>query len=233
MAEAEELCASLPSPRPWSAIGLVLNPRGLERAMDAALDEVNLVAYASDGYSRINTGAPADTRNRVAAELAAAARAAGLRVTVTIAVTFGDPVDGDVPKGSVGALAAEMTDAGAHEINLGDTIGVAVPELVAERIAEVRSAARGAALRCHFHDTNRTGYANVYAALGAGVDTLDASVGGYGGSPLHPGAGGNVATEHLVWMLERSGFETGMNRGRLVEAARWLSARLGDAQPAS
>jgi hydroxymethylglutaryl-CoA lyase len=233
MAGAEEVCASLPSPRRWSAIGLVLNARGLERALAAALDEVNIVAYASDGYSRINTETPSGARNQVAAELAAAARETALRVTVTIAVAFGDPVEGDVPVGRVSALAAAMAEAGAHEINLGDTIGVAVPELVASTIAEVRGAAPGTALRCHFHDTNRTGYANVYAAIAAGVDAIDASVGGHGGSPLHPDAGGNVATEHLAWMLGRSGFDTGLDRGRLVETDRWLSTRLGAAQPSS
>jgi hydroxymethylglutaryl-CoA lyase len=226
MAGAEEICAGLPSPRPWSAIGLVLNERGLLRALETTLDEINIVAYAADGYSELNTGATAESRNRAAAELAAEARRAGRRVTATIAVAFGDPVDGDVPAGRVGELAAAMAEAGADEVNLGDTIGVAVPDLVAEQVAAVQRAAPDTAVRCHFHDTHRTGYANVFAALASGVDTLDASVGGRGGSPLHPGAGGNIATEHVAWMLRRSGIDTGLDRERLVDTARWLADRL-------
>jgi hydroxymethylglutaryl-CoA lyase len=226
MEGAEEICAALPADRSWSAIGLVLNGKGLERALDTGLDEINIVAYASDGYSERNTGAPAARRNRQAAELVSAARHGGRRVTVTIAVAFGDPLEGDLPSRRIADLAAAMSEAGADEINLGDTIGVAVPELVAERVGAVRRAAPKAAVRCHFHDTHHTGYANVYAALAAGVETLDGSVGGHGGSPLHPGAGGNVATEDLVWMLERSGFDTGLERDRLIDTAQWLSAEL-------
>lgn len=226
MAGAEEVCRRLPEDRSWSAIGVVLNRRGLERALGAGIDEVNVVAYAADGYAELNTATSAARRNREAADLAALGRGRGLRVSATIAVAFGDPVDGDVPAERVAELAAALFEAGAQEINLGDTIGVAVPGLVTRAVAAVRRRAPDAAIRCHFHDTHRTGYANVYAALSAGVTAFDASVGGRGGSPLHPGAGGNVATEDLVWMLERSGFATELDRDRLLDAARWLSERL-------
>ena len=138
------------------------------------------------------------------------------------------PVDPD----HVADLSAEFVRAGAHEIALGDTIGVAVPSQVATTIVRVREAG-AAALRCHFHNTRNTGYANVFAAIDAGVDAIDTSVGGYGGSPFSPGAGGNVATEDVVWALERSGLATGLDHAAVVATAQWLAERLGDETPPS
>ena len=123
MAGAEEICAEL-GDRSFSAIGLVLNQRGMERALSCDLDEINLVAYASDGYAEKNTGAGAAARNTEAAGLVAAAGAEGRRTSVTISVAYGDPVDGPVPAARVAEIAAEMADAGTDEISLGDTIGV-------------------------------------------------------------------------------------------------------------
>lgn len=232
MAGAEEICAALGG-RTFSAIGLVLNGRGLDRALACDLDEINVVAYAADGYAGKNTGADAAVRNQEAAGLIAAARAAGRFVSVTIAVAFGDPIDGPVPPERVADLAERFAGAGADEIALGDTIGVATPPSVAALVPLVRSAAAGRAVRCHFHNTRNTGYANAVAAFDAGVDALDASVGGYGGSPFSPGAGGNVATEDLVAMLAAMGVDTGIDAARTAEVGRWLAERLGhDAPPA-
>jgi hydroxymethylglutaryl-CoA lyase len=227
MAGAEEICDALGERREWSAIGLVLNGRGLDRALDTDVDEINVVAYASDGYAEKNTGATAAVRNAEAADLIARAAAAGRRTSVTISVAFGDPVEGDVPAERVVGIAGMMVEAGAGEVALGDTIGVAVPTMVTERVAAVREATPDAAVRCHFHNTHNTAYANVFAALAAGVEALDASVGGYGGSPFAPQAGGNVATEDVAWMLERSGVGTGLDGDSLVATARWLAAALG------
>lgn len=231
MAGAEEICRALPVDRGWSAIGLVLNRRGMDRALATTLDEVNLVAYGSNGYSTKNTGAPAAERNAEVAAMIPDAVSAGKQVTVTISVSFGDPVDGHVPVGQIAEVAAQMVEAGAHEIALGDTIGVGVPSDVTDRVAAVKEAAPGTAVRCHFHDTHRTGYPNVFAAIEAGADAIDASVGGHGGSPFSPGAGGNVATEHLAWMLERSGIDTGLDRDALVAIAAWLDHALLTGEP--
>ena len=227
MAGAEEICASLEE-RDFSAIGLVLNARGLDRAIDAGnLDEVNLIAYAANGYCLRNTGAPADERNSEAAELVVAAREAGFVVSVTIGVAFGDPIDGEVAVGWIAEIAGLMGRAGAHEIALGDTIGSAVPADVGPRIAAVRGAAPGTTVRCHFHNTRNTGYANAVAAASLGVDALDASVGGFGGSPFSPMAGGNVATEDLAWLLERSGIATGLDTDALAATGTWVAGELG------
>ena len=230
MAGAEEIVAAIDPDRRWSAIGLVLNERGMERALATSLDEVNLVGYASDGYAGKNTAASAKDRNAEARRMIPAAKAAGKRVSVTIAVSFGDPVEGEVPVSRLAGIAAEFAEAGADEIALGDTAGVGTPKDVVERLDAVRDAANGVAIRLHFHNTHNTGYANVIAALHAGVDALDTSVGGFGGSPFSPGAGGNVATEDVVWMLERMGVQTGMDAAALAATGTWLAGELGHAQ---
>ena len=227
MAGAEEVCAALAT-RSFSAIGLVLNDRGLERASACDLDEINLVAYASDGYAEKNSGATAARRNTEAARLAASA---DRRVTVTIAVAFGDPIDGTVPPERVVDIAAAMAAAGAVEIALGDTIGVAVPPAVERLVTALRGALPGTGIRCHFHNTRNAGYANAFAAMSAGCSALDAAVGGFGGSPFSPGAGGNVATEDLTSILRRSGIDTGIDPERAAEIGAWLATQLGHDSP--
>jgi hydroxymethylglutaryl-CoA lyase len=232
MAGAEEIASAI-GERRFSAIGLVLNPKGLERAADCGLDEVNLVAYASDGYAGKNSNATAERRNAESASLAAAAAEAGYRVTVTIAVAYGDPVEGPVPPERVVDIAAAWAAAGAHEIALGDTIGVAVPSAVRTLLAGLASRLPGTPIRCHFHNTRNTGYANAFAAIEGGVTTLDGSVGGFGGSPFSPGAGGNVATEDLALMLERDGIGTGIDAGAMAATGIWLAGVLGHDAPKS
>jgi len=232
MEGAEEICAAL-GERSFRAIGLVLNDKGLERALVTDLDEVNLVAYAADGYAGKNSGATSTERNAEAAELVHRAKEAGLAASVTISVAFGDPIEGKVEPDRVATIAGDMATAGADEIALGDTIGVAVPGDVALVLDLVRAAAPGVPVRCHFHNTRNTGYANTFAALAAGVDAVDASVGGFGGSPFSPGAGGNIATEDLAWMLKRSGIETGLHLEGLTETGQWLAQKLGHETPPS
>jgi hydroxymethylglutaryl-CoA lyase len=230
MAGAEEICAALDD-RSFSAIGLVLNRRGLERALECDLDEVNLVAYASDGYAEKNSGAAAEERNAEVQSLIEPAAASGLSVSVTISVAFGDPVEGPVTTERVAGIAADMADAGAAEISLGDTIGVAAPPQVARTVQAVRASTGAARLRCHFHNTRNTGYANAVAAIDAGVDALDSSVGGYGGSPFSPGAGGNLATEDLTSMLTAMGVEHAVDTAEVTAVGVWLAQRLGHDQP--
>ncbi len=226
MAGAEEVVAALAGLQA-SKIGLVLNRRGLDRALATHVDEVNFVVAAAEGYNRHNANASVAETLASIERMLPEAQEAGKRTSVTISVAFGDPYDGEVPVAAVAGLAARAAEAGADEIALGDTIGAAVPAGVTERLDAVRQAAPGIALRCHFHNTRNTGYANAVAALAAGVDALDAAVGGYGGSPFAPGAGGNVATEDLAHLLERSGVATGLDLGALVSTAGWLEDRLG------
>lgn len=227
MAGAEEVVAGLESDRSFAAIGVVLNRRGLERALETGVDEVNLVVAAAEGYNRKNANASVEETMTEVEAMVPEAGGAGKRVTVTLSVAFGDPFDGEVPLSSVTSLAERAAAAGAHEIVVADTIGAGVPTDVTERLAAVRAVAPEVAVRCHFHNTRNTGYANAVAAVAAGVDALDAAVGGYGGSPFAPGAGGNIATEDLAHLLERSGVETGVDIGGLLGAAAWLESKLG------
>jgi hydroxymethylglutaryl-CoA lyase len=230
MAGAEEICDAL-NERSFSAIGLVLNERGLDRALDCDLDEINFVAYAANGYAQKNTGASAAERNAEAAALVKRTATAGKRTSVTISVAFGDPVDGEITVEHVGEIVEQMAKAGVDEVAFGDTIGVADPHSVTTLIGHARSVAPDIALRCHFHNTRNTGYANAVAAFATGVDALDSAVGGYGGSPFSPGAGGNVASEDLIWMLERMGVDTGLDTMELAGTGLWLAQALGHEMP--
>jgi hydroxymethylglutaryl-CoA lyase len=232
MAGAEEVVAGLPELPGVSYIGLVLNRRGLERALATAVHEINFVVAAAEGYNRHNQSATVAETMAEIEMMIPAARAAGRNVSVTISVAFGDPYDGEVPVTAVTDLARRAAAAGADEIALGDTIGVGVPAMVTERLAAVREAAPRTAVRCHFHNTRNTGYANAVAAVAAGVDALDSAVGGYGGSPFAPAAGGNIATEDLLFLLQRSGIDTGLSLPSLVAITAWLAPVLGSPAPA-
>ncbi|MDP8916536.1 MAG: hydroxymethylglutaryl-CoA lyase, partial [Pseudomonadota bacterium] len=231
MAGAEEIMAALPRDPARSRIGLALNLKGWERALAAGCDEVNAVVSASDGFGIRNQGLPVAEQMSVMRAIAERAQAGGPKLSLTISVAFGDPFDGEVPEAQVVAIAREAAQAGYGEIALGDTIGVADPWTVRRRIEAVRAVAGDARLRMHFHDTRKTGLANAHAAVEAGVDVLDSSCGGIGGCPFAPKATGNIATEDLVYMLERAGFETGLDLGRMIQTAEWLEGPLGKPVP--
>jgi hydroxymethylglutaryl-CoA lyase len=167
----------------------------------------------------------------VAERVLAMARAAGRTAQVTIAVAFGCPFSGEVEPGRVVAMARRLAASNPTEIALADTIGVAVPADVARLVSLVRAAIDPIPVRAHFHNTRNTGIANVWAAVLAGARTVDASLGGLGGCPFAPGAAGNVPTEDVIYMLERSGVATGVDLGRLIEAAGWFAQIIGKPLP--
>lgn len=224
MADSDDIMARVPRDRGVTYIGLALNERGMRRALDTKCDEVNFVMVASEGFGKANQNATPEDTADLFDRIAVLAHDENVPVSVTISVAFGDPFDGEVPIDRVAMLAGRAAQAGAMEIALGDTIGVANPWDVRERIAAVRAAAPDARLRLHFHNTRNTALANVFAAVEAGVDVIDASCGGIGGCPFAPKATGNVATEDVVYMLHRAGFETGINLEKMIETARWLEA---------
>jgi len=233
MACAEEIMAALPAGS-FSRIGLVLNMRGWDRCVAAGCDEANVVVCATDGFGIRNQGASADEQVEA---MAAIARRRGVDggppISMTVSVAFGCPFEGEVDEGRVIAIVERAAEAGIDEIALADTIGVADPWKVSRMVGKARTAAPQAKLRMHFHDTRNTGLANAAAAVDAGVDVLDASVGGLGGCPFAPAATGNIATEDLVYMLSRAGFETGLNLNALIDTGRWISDVLGKAPPSA
>jgi hydroxymethylglutaryl-CoA lyase len=231
MADAERLLSQLQRPAGVYFTGLVLNRRGLDRALAAGCNEVGMVVVASETFSHRNQGV--STADSIAAwrQIAPAAQAAGVRAQVTVSAAFGCPFEGAVPPSRVLEIAQQVAEAGPFEICFADTIGVGVPAQVTELLALARKALPGMPLRCHFHNTRNTGIANAQAAVAAGAVTLDSSIGGIGGCPFAPAATGNIATEDLLYLLERSGIETGVSLPALLETSQWLQQQLGRPLP--
>lgn len=232
MADAEAVMAALPARDHVTYIGLVLNRRGFDRAAAAGCREVNYALVASDAFSQRNQGTTIEQGIVVFEEIAAAAKAEGIRFSLTLSAAFGCPFQGEVRPERVHELVRHCAFADPFEIGIADTIGVAVPTQVKEMFTEVARIAPGVRLRGHFHNTRNTGLANAFAAVEAGVHALDASIGGIGGCPFAPAATGNIPTEDLVYLLERSGIETDANIEVLIETAHWIEEQLGRAVPA-
>lgn len=227
MAGAEEVMAGVTRRGDVSLAGLIVNERGLDRALTCGVDEINYVVVATETFSRRNQGVTCDEALEVWERTAPRARAAGLYTTVTIGAAFGCPFEGEVGAERVARLAGRIAETGADELALADTIGVGTPRGVATTLAAVGQQAPGIPLRCHFHNTRNTGIANAYAAVQAGVGALDASLGGIGGCPFAPAATGNIPTEDLVYLLDGSGVHSGVDLSRAVASVGWLAGRLG------
>ena len=239
MAGAEEVMAALPPAPGRSRIGLVLNGKGYDRALGTGVDEVNVSLSVTDGFGLKNQGLAVRDQVAMLSDILAGRRNSGgadtpvPRLSAVLSCVWGCPFDGEVPVGQVTDLVGELAAMGIAEIGLADTIGVGDPWSVTRKVEAARAVAPDAVLRLHFHDTRNTGVANAWAAVEAGVDVLDASVGGIGGCPFAPGATGNVATEDLVYMLERAGYSTGYDLDALIRTARWIGEKIGRPAPSA
>ncbi|MFG1946276.1 hydroxymethylglutaryl-CoA lyase [Nonomuraea sp. NPDC048826] len=231
MADAEQVMARVPRRDGLSYIGLIVNERGLDRALDSGVDEVNVTVVATETFSQRNQGMTIAAALDSFAAISARAHTAGLRVTATVGASFGCPFEGEVSPDHVAAMVRRCAEAGADEIALADTIGVGVPADV-RRLVEAVRAVTDLPLRFHFHNTRNTGYANALAAVEAGASALDASSGGIGGCPFAPAATGNIATEDLAYALRRSDIRTGVDLKQLTTAAAYIGERLGAPVPA-
>lgn len=232
MADAEAVAAGLPAADGIVYVGLVLNERGAERALATRIDELGAVCVSTDSFAMRNQGQDSDESLAVAKRIVAMALAAGRRGQITIGGAFGCPFEGEVPHDRIVAMAAAAAEAGAIEVALADTIGAAAPREVERLVARVAAEIAPLPVRVHFHNTRNTGLANVWAAVGAGARIVDASLGGLGGCPFAPGAAGNVPTEDVVYMLERSGVATGLDLDRLLAASAWFETIVGSPLPA-
>ena len=229
MAGAEEVVAAL-EPRPGVVYaGLVLNERGYERLRGTGLQEVHVSFAASETFQRRNAGSSVEEGWRRARAVVAAARADGRSATVTISTAFGCPFEGEVDAGRALELASRCADAGADAVLLADTIGVATPSRVRRLVTDCLGL--GTPVGVHLHDTRSTAVACAWAAVEAGATLLDGSVGGIGGCPFAPRSTGNVASEDLVYLLEREGVATGVDLDALIGVARWLEDVLGRPLP--
>ncbi|MEO1169417.1 MAG: hydroxymethylglutaryl-CoA lyase [Pseudomonadota bacterium] len=238
MADAEEVIAGLPNHEDASYIGLCLNKRGVLRALATreggkrGVDEVGCVVVASDTFGQKNQGQTIAEGIAENKEMIRFAKAEGLIAQVTISAAFGCPFEGDVPQSRVVDMAKAMADAEPAEIAIADTIGVGVPQQMTDIAGAVRDAIPAAIpLRAHLHDTRNTGIANAWAAVEAGVETIDASLGGLGGCPFAPNATGNIATEDVVYLFENSGVDTGVDLDKAIVCNRWFATVMGRELP--
>lgn len=238
MADAEAVVAALPDRADISYIGLCLNKRGVLRALATragggrGVDEIGGVAVASDSFGDRNQGQTVDESIAENRAMIRFAKAEGFKAQVTIAAAFGCPFEGAVDPGTVVDIACELAGEAPFEIALADTIGIGVPAQVTDLFGRLRDVLPDEiGLRAHFHDTRNMGIANAWAAIEAGVETLDASLGGLGGCPFAPNATGNVATEDLIYLLDKSGIAHDLALPPVIAANRWLAERLGRRLP--
>lgn len=223
MADSEHVIAALRLPPEVVTIGLVMNKKGLFRALETAVGEVGAVCVSTDSFASRNQGQTSRQSLESACTIIRIGRSEGRRAQATIASAFGCPFEGEVDPLHVVEMARVLADADPVEITLADTIGVAVPRQVSNLVEQVRIAVPGLPIRVHLHNTRGTGIANAWAAIAAGAATLDSSIGGIGGCPFAPRATGNIATEDLVYLLDRSGIRSGYGLAEVVDVANWLA----------
>lgn len=223
MADAEAVIAAARSIEGLTPVALVLNDKGLDRALAAGIRDVNVAVVCSETFSQRNQGMSSSELLASWERIARRASAEGIAASVTISASFGCPYEGDLPVAQVRAVVERALAAGPAAITVADTIGAAVPTMVEDLVAWTVERS-SVAVRCHLHDTRNTAVANVVAALRAGATGLDASLGGLGGCPFAPGATGNVATEDIVWCLERMGIATGVDLTRALDTVDWMKS---------
>ena len=231
MADTDRLFAELDRPEGVVLSALILNERGLERALAAGVELLCMGVSASETHSRKNTGMGiAEATDRIVA-IARRARDAGLRVQVSVQSAFGCGYEGPVPEERVLGLVARFRDAGLTNLSLADTAGHAVPDQVERLFAGVLASGAGVEAACHFHNTYGLALADCWAAYRAGVTWFESSVAGLGGCPFTKIAGGNTCTEDLVHMLQRMGLRTDVKLGALIEVAGDVAGFFGREMP--
>ncbi|MER7281709.1 hydroxymethylglutaryl-CoA lyase [Dactylosporangium sp. NPDC000244] len=210
---------------------LVPNTKGAERAIAAGFTEIEVVVSASDTHNRRNVNRSTDESLDDIAGLIDLLHAAGASAEVIIATSFGCPFEGDIDPKRVAGIVDRVVADGADRVAFGDTTGMGTPRRVEDVIGPVRERHPDLPLLLHFHNTRGTALANILTAMRLGITEFDASVGGLGGCPYAPGATGNVATEEVVHMLHDMGYDTGIDLGALIEAARLAQEIVGRELP--
>ena len=230
MADAEAVISGLPDRDDATYIGLALNKRGVLRGLATrengarGIDQIGCVIVASDTFGQKNQGQAITEGVAENREMIRFAKAEGMSAQITISAAFGCPFEGEVNPETVLAIAEEVAAEGPVEIALADTIGVGVPAQVTDlygRLGELLGS--DIPMRCHFHNTRGTGIANAWAAFEAGVRVFDASLGGLGGCPFAPKATGNIATEELIYLMDKSGVTSGVSLERAISANHWFA----------
>jgi len=206
---------------------LVPNQKGLEKALDANIDEVSIFLSASETHNRKNINKSINETLAVLSDVVQESLTSGKSVRGYISTVFGCPYEGRVSLQKTMSICEELFEMGVYEVSLGDTIGVATPKQVQEVTNEMLKRFHSDKLAMHFHDTRGTALANVTASLSLGITRFDSSIGGLGGCPYAPGASGNVATDDLLYMLEGMEIETGLSKDKIHNAALFIQERIG------
>lgn len=238
MADAEAVIAALPDRDDVTYIGLVLNKRGYFRGLACSedgkrgIDEVGCVAIASNTFADKNQGQTREESVDVAKDIIRLAVKDKLAAQVTVSAAFGCPFEGEIDPAVVIDMAKSLAEVEPREICIADTIGVGTPAQVFKMFSALKEALPDMTFRAHFHNTRNTGIANAWAAYQAGVRIFDSSVGGLGGCPFAPNATGNIGTEDLLYMLERSNIETGVSLDKIIALSASIEPILGRLTPA-
>lgn len=227
LADAEDVLAGLPTDEDAVYGALIPNERGYDRAKAANVEEVVLVGVVTEGYCQANLRSSVEEVLQGFGPVASRGREDGIRVRANVSTVFGDPFDGRPSFDQIVHVVSTVAESGIDDITLSDTIGIANPGQVFEVFTMMREVLPEIKLAAHFHDTRGLALANIVAALEAGISTFDSSIGGLGGSPYAPGAGGNVATEDLVYMLTEMGIETGIDLDKLMGASDLMARLVG------
>jgi len=232
LSDAAEVMAGIDRPEGARFSALVPNARGAERAVAAGVDDIHLFCSASETHNAKNVNKPIEDTLRGFREVVEIARAHGRHVSGGIATAFGCPFEGDVPPAQLVKMAKIYRDElGLSSIGLGDTTGMATPLTVRAALKALREAVPDMEVGLHFHNTRGVGLACVMVGLAEGITRYDASVGGLGGCPFAAGATGNICTEDLVYLLQESGYETGVDLDRLIDAAKLTERVIGRELP--
>ena len=238
MADAEAVIEALPDRKDVTYIGLTLNKRGVMRGLATrtdgkrGIDQVGCVLVASDTFGQKNQGQTIEQGIAENRDMIRFAKSEGLRAQITISAAFGCPFEGEVKPETVLRIAEEMAAEGPEEIALADTIGVGTPAQINELFSALGELLEDKIpMRAHFHNTRGTGIANAWSAYQAGVRVFDASLGGLGGCPFAPKATGNIATEDLIYMMENSKIEHGIDLEAAIATNHWFAEKLGRELP--
>lgn len=231
LADAAEVLAALPARAGVTYSALVPNTKGYERAKEAGIQRIAVFTAASETFAKRNINMTVAESLEAFSPVVRSARADGVSVRGYLSTCFVCPFEGDINKRRVLEVAQALLDLGVQEVAISDTIGAAVPSDVVETVGFLLQSIPRERVALHFHDTYGTALANVAIGLQLGITTFDASAGGLGGCPFAPGAAGNLATEDLVYMLDRMGIHTGVNVAKVTAAAERMQTLLGRRLP--
>jgi hydroxymethylglutaryl-CoA lyase len=231
LADAHEVLACLRRRNEAHIAALVPNARGAERALGAGVDEMVCFVSASETHNQANLNAPIAGSLANVAEIAGIARGTTVALRGAIACAFGCPFEGEVPVDAALRVVDAYAELGMQRLTLGDTTGMATPPTVARLVDAIRKRFPNMQVALHFHNTRGVGLANVMLGLDLGIREFESSIAGLGGCPFAPGATGNICTEDLVYLLEESGFDTGIDLDALIEVAKRVEEVIGRTLP--